>query len=738
MGDFTVSRKLFDDQGLREAANQIEDANAGLTPVGNAFSITSTVEDNQQAPVWAVLPTGKVLAVRDGDDGHKAQYYSDTGEKIGDEFVLGNLSIDVDMIVGLPDGNFVVLDSGPTVAFRIYAPDGSVVQSTTTVATNSAARDIEVLDDGNFIVSYASSVFQSDGNNTSGSLARVYNPEGVHVGSEIQISTYAGGRQLAADIVPLQDGGFAAVYESNSLTLGGESDVFMRFFDQTNLSGDDYIATSSRAFLNPTRLGNQTEPYAVQLSNGNIAVTWMTDQSELSYNNTELLMMVFDESGRPLTSQVMVNGDIANDQGPGKLVALPDGSFIVAWQTFDLDVDGRGAAIAAQRYDDMGNPIGTNFIVNESAEGDQANVSMVATNAHLFFGWYDPAPFGDGDRSGSMGRLFEVELETNSISGDAAGTRINGSDGIDIISADDGNDTVRGGAGPDSISGGAGDDLLLGNAGGDTIYGGDGQDTIWAGTGDDGNDRVYGGDGRDVIGGSVGGDLLVGGAGSDTIFGGTGEDTLVAGDWAANEADTADTNGNRLWAGDNHDVLFGADGADMLGGGNGDDILHGAAGDDTIFAGLFGEDTLFGGDDNDLMFAGFSDDVVFGGDGDDEIYGGKSDDLIDGGDGDDEIYGGQGWDTITGGAGNDILYPGESPDILVFATGSGNDTLFGLNTGEDTLNLADSAADFNSIDDVIAAVTTAEGGVLIDLGDGDSLLIRGLSLEDLSNASYLL
>lgn len=94
---------------------------------------------------------------------------------------------------------------------------------------------------------------------------------------------------------------------------------------------------------------------------------------------------------------------------------------------------------------------------------------------------------------------------------------------------------LRGKAGSDVLSGGAGADRLFGAAGSDSLYGGAGTDTLFGGTGDDtlkgsgGYDHLLGGEGRDTLAGGRGMNALYGGDGADTLHGGLGWDTLFGG-----------------------------------------------------------------------------------------------------------------------------------------------------------------------------------------------------------------
>ncbi|HXF65554.1 MAG TPA: hypothetical protein VNK67_02490 [Burkholderiales bacterium] len=80
----------------------------------------------------------------------------------------------------------------------------------------------------------------------------------------------------------------------------------------------------------------------------------------------------------------------------------------------------------------------------------------------------------------------------------AAGDRLYGGGGDDILDGQGGHDYLEGGAGGDSLTGGAGNDTLIGGAGDDTLAGGPGRDVLEGGPGFD-TYRYFSGDGPDVV-----------------------------------------------------------------------------------------------------------------------------------------------------------------------------------------------------------------------------------------------
>ena len=253
------------------------------------------------------------------------------------------------------------------------------------------------------------------------------------------------------------------------------------------------------------------------------------------------------------------------------------------------------------------------------------------------------------------------------------------------ITVIDVNEIINGGSNDDTIDGTDNDDYVQSGSGNNRIRTGGGKDTI------------DGGDGNDDIGGGNDDDFLKGGGGNDTVDGGLGNDLVYAG-----LGDLGD------------DTVMGSGGFDSLGGGAGNDKLD-------------------GGDNDDLLWGRFGDDTVDGGTGDDMLYNGEGSDTVMGGTGD---------DTLWAGAGDDVLSGGSGEDVFIFGAASGNDTISDFELANDSLDLQYSGAGFDALADVQAAAsdTTQNGqaGLLIDLGNGQSVFLIGLDTGDLASMTLTL
>ncbi|WP_158287655.1 calcium-binding protein [Falsiroseomonas bella] len=187
----------------------------------------------------------------------------------------------------------------------------------------------------------------------------------------------------------------------------------------------------------------------------------------------------------------------------------------------------------------------------------------------------DPAAFAVGTLGGTL--LLVRGVEALHLAGTQAGDVVDATAqiGADTLYGQGGNDILLAGGGHDSLHGGAGNDRLLGMAGSDRLVGGDSNDTL------------VGAGGADTLDGGQGRDLLLGGAGNDWLHAGlSGEPTPLGAD-----PDRAD-------GGVGADTLV-AYGEDTLDGGDGDDLLHwrstnttGAGGPTASLGGGAGQDTL--------------------------------------------------------------------------------------------------------------------------------------------------
>jgi Ca2+-binding RTX toxin-like protein len=235
-----------------------------------------------------------------------------------------------------------------------------------------------------------------------------------------------------------------------------------------------------------------------------------------------------------------------------------------------------------------------------------------------------------------------------------------GTSGDDTLQGTEGPDVIFGGGGSDRIDGLGGDDLICGRRGGDVLFGGDGNDKLYGGRGSDFQD---GGAGDDLILGlrvphiySPYGENLIGGSGNDRLIGTEADDTLVPGE------------GDDLVRGRGGNDLLRYDGVfppSPAGGIYVDLALGEARGQG--FDRLFGVESAYGTNFDDVLLGNSAANYFGGGGGADVLRGRGGNDSLGGGSDSDRLYGGSGRDEIGGGQGRDVVYGNYGDDRFFMA-----------------------------------------------------------------------
>jgi Ca2+-binding RTX toxin-like protein len=156
-----------------------------------------------------------------------------------------------------------------------------------------------------------------------------------------------------------------------------------------------------------------------------------------------------------------------------------------------------------------------------------------------------------------------------------------------------------------------------------------------------------------------------------------------------------------------------AEARDIVRLGDEDDVVDTGVGDDRVWSGQ-GDDQVMGGGDDDVLWGNLGNDFLFGGSGNDWITGGQ---------GADEIRGDAGDDWIHGSTGIDMLRGGEGADTFVFGAVAGRDVIFDFEVGVDMLHFVEGAGERTMVQD--------GRDVVIDYGDGNSLVLTGTDVDDL-------
>ncbi|MBV1865301.1 MAG: hypothetical protein KUG74_12845 [Rhodobacteraceae bacterium] len=508
-----------------------------------------------------------------------------------------------------------------------FIPHGTEFRASSFINTGNytwqVGSSVAGLADGGYVVAWTS---QGQDGNGNGIFGQYFNSKGTALGGEFQINTTWNLHQEAPSIAALDDGGFVVAwqssggsgvgysiigqrYDAKGKTVGGEFAIsdpdtasqgaaivtvlddgsFVVTWNARDQDGDswgifarrfdkDGVAEGAEFQVNTYTLGVQTHPTVSALNDGSFVVTWASWQDG---DKDGIYGQRYDAVGNAVGSEFQVNTYTAGYQSGAKVAGLVNGGFMVMW-------NGEGAAsedngIFAQRFDYLGRAAGTQFQVNSHTSDLQSDQEIVALADGGFVATW-MSLHQDGDRAGIYGQRFDA-------GGDAVGKEFqintftdDGQDYPAIAALANGGFVVTWDSGDhagndDGIYGQQFAAQLFGTSLNDTMY-----DEIGANwmDGQGGDDLLLGQGGRDVVYGGAGNDIIKGGSGHDKLSGGKGEDILRGG------------KGNDKMQGDGgKDKIKGEAGNDQLDGGKGRDKLTGGAGEDTfVFKVGYGRDKI--------------------------------------------------------------------------------------------------------------------------------------------------
>lgn len=181
------------------------------------------------------------------------------------------------------------------------------------------------------------------------------------------------------------------------------------------------------------------------------------------------------------------------------------------------------------------------------------------------------------------------------------------------------------------------------------------------------------------------------------------------------------------------DTLVGTDEAEVLTTFAGNDLLRGRGGNDALDGGR-GQDSLYGGKGDDYVNGAFGDDLIHGGRGNDFLDGKRGDDTLRGGRGDDKLFAGRGDDTLFGGKGNDSLWGNGGSDVFMFRNSAfGQDRVKDFDDGYDQFQFARHVTweDLTIENDHGNAVITVAGY------DESSVTVEGIGAHLLTEADFI-
>ncbi|MDZ4761724.1 MAG: Ig-like domain-containing protein [Alphaproteobacteria bacterium] len=353
-----------------------------LTPPANyngafTLTVTATTQDGASTATSVATRTVAITAVNDAPVAA-----NDTASVNEDgSVVISLLTNDADV-----DGDTLAVTQ---IDGQAAAVGVAVNLASGGTATRSADNTITYAPAANANGQKAFSYTISDGNGGSDTasvtvdVARAADPAGISFGgiapidlNDARVNTTTANTQSFSAVSPLPGGGHVVVWRSVSAAGGTPPnelcDIYMQLYDAAGAPAGGEVRVNATF----PGLTLQTFPGVATLADGSFVITWSLYTGPT--NTFEIWARRFNADGTPLLNAgspttgefIVTNPNSPPFQFLSTIAALPDGSFVIAWESGS---SASGFDIRFQRFDASNAPAGGPVTVNQLASGNAFN-----------------------------------------------------------------------------------------------------------------------------------------------------------------------------------------------------------------------------------------------------------------------------------------------------------------------------------------------------------------------------
>src|SRR5262249_40700943 len=150
-----------------------------------------------------------------------------------------------------------------------------------------------------------------------------------------------------------------------------EGSIKAQMYDASGhkIGGEILVNTPNKSYVN-------TAPTVIGLADGGFAFVWQaqsdnpTHDPNIDDDDSNIQLQIFDKDGHKVGVQIQVNTKGEEYQQAPKITQLTNGYIVVTWEDVE-DGDGDHGQIKARIFDTQGHPVGDEFTVNGTAQGEQ-------------------------------------------------------------------------------------------------------------------------------------------------------------------------------------------------------------------------------------------------------------------------------------------------------------------------------------------------------------------------------
>jgi len=276
-----------------------------------------------------------------------------------------------------------------------------------TYTTNyQAAPRISSDGSGNFVV-----VWQSKNQDHSllGVYGQRYSSAGAALGGEFKVNTYTTSYQSYPAIAEDSAGNFVVAWTTYGQTgVYGYEDIFGQKYTSAG-------AASGSEFRINTYTTDTAQQFPRVARNGTgFVVVWQSDLQDGGGNG--IYGQRYTSAGATSGSEFRANTYTTNEQAYPDVGLDGTGNFVVTWQSLTQDAGTSG--VFAQRYNNLGTKVGSEFQVNTTTTGTQDAPAIAVDSGGTFVVVWESPQEGNGlgivaQRYSNAGTKLGAELAVN-------------------------------------------------------------------------------------------------------------------------------------------------------------------------------------------------------------------------------------------------------------------------------------------------------------------------------------
>lgn len=271
------------------------------------------------------------------------------------------------------------------------APVGGVFQINTTTTGDQLTPAVAIANDGTFVVTWAS--VGQDGSG-SGIYAQRYFANGGKNGAEFRVNSTTAGDQVTPSVGVDGSGDTFFAWTSYGQDNGTSAGIYSQFFDATGTP----IGGETR--VNSTTAGDQVNPVVSVNNNAtngsaiNFVIGWSSYNQDAA-NSWGAYGQRYTSSGSKTGSEFLINTTTAGDQKLTGGTVGNLGGFTPVWTS--VGQDGNLGGIYSKRYGNGGTVSNPEFQVNTTTGGDQSNATVTNDKyGNLAYFWQSASQDGSG------------------------------------------------------------------------------------------------------------------------------------------------------------------------------------------------------------------------------------------------------------------------------------------------------------------------------------------------------